>query len=63
VAISKRSQYYTDELKAALQSCFINIIETDEGKEIFNVYSHAGYAVATDADYDGARAALQAVAD
>jgi phosphonate transport system substrate-binding protein len=63
VAISKRSQYYTDELKSALQNCFINIINTDEGKEIFNVYSHAGYAIATDSDYDGARAALEAVSE
>lgn len=62
VAISKRSPYYTDELKEALQQCFINIINTEKGKEIFGVYSHAGYAVATDSDYDGARAALEAVA-
>lgn len=63
VAISKRSPYYADELKDALQQCFINIISTDKGKEIFGVYSHAGYAIATDSDYDGAREALKAVAD
>ena len=63
VAISKESQYYTPEIVAALQECFINIIGTDEGKAIFDVYSHTGYAKATDADYDGARAALQAVAE
>ena len=63
VAISKASQYYTPEIVAALQDCFINIINTDEGKAIFDVYSHTGYAKATDADYDGARAALQAVAE
>ena len=62
VAISKESQYYTPELIEALQNCFINIISTDEGKEIFSVYSHAGYAVAQDSDYDGARAALAVVA-
>ena len=62
VAISKESQYYTPELIEALQNCFINIISTEEGKEIFNVYSHAGYAVAQDSDYDGARAALAVVA-
>jgi len=53
----------TDELKEALQQCFINIINTEKGKEIFGVYSHAGYAIATDADYDGARAALKAVSE
>ena len=61
VAISKESPFYTDELKAALQDCFINIINTDEGKAIFDVYSHTGYAKAVDSDYDGARAALTAV--
>ena len=63
VAISKASPYYTPELVAALQDCFINIINTPEGQEIFSVYSHTGYAKATDADYDGARAALKAVSD
>ena len=41
--------------------CFINIINTDEGKAIFDVYSHTGYAKAVDSDYDGARAALTVV--
>ena len=31
VAVSKASPYYTPELVAALQDCFINIIGTDEG--------------------------------
>ncbi len=61
VAVSKKSPFYTDELKAALQECFINIISSEEGKAIFDVYSHTGYAKATDADYDGARAAMDAV--
>ena len=34
---------------------------TEEGKAIFSVYSHTGYAIATDADYNGARTALTAV--
>ena len=63
VAISKASQYYTPELKEALQNCFINIINTEEGAEIFSVYSHTGYAVAQDSDYDGARAALEVVSE
>ena len=61
VAISKESQFYTPELIEALQNCFINIISTEEGKEIFSVYSHTGYAIAKDSDYDGARAALALV--
>ena len=61
VAISKESPYYTPELIDALQQCFINIINTDEGQAIFSVYSHTGYAIAKDSDYDGARAALAVV--
>ena len=61
VAISKESPFYTPEMVEKLQDCFINIINTDEGKAIFDVYSHAGYAKATDADYDGARMALTVV--
>lgn len=52
---------YNPEFINALQTALINIINTEEGKEIFGVYSHAGYAIATDADYDGARMALTAV--
>ena len=60
VAISKESQYYTpEEFIAAMQNALINVINTPEGQEIFSVYSHTGYAVATDSDYDGARAALK----
>ena len=61
VAISKESPYYTPEMIDALQQCFINIINTDEGQAIFSVYSHTGYAIAKDSDYDGARAALKVV--
>ena len=57
VSISKESPFYTPELVKALQDCFINIISTDEGKAIFDIYSHAGYAIATDSDYDGTRTA------
>ena len=45
----------------ALQTALINIINTEEGKAIFSVYSHTGYAIAQDSDYDGARQALSVV--
>ena len=56
-----KPEIYNPEFINALQTALINIINTDEGKEIFSVYSHTGYAIATDSDYDGARAALNAV--
>lgn len=52
---------YNPEFISALQTALINIINTEEGQAIFSVYSHTGYAIATDADYDGARTALTAV--
>lgn len=52
---------YNKEFISALQKSLISIIGTDEGKQIFSVYSHTGYAVAEDSDYDGARAALKAI--
>ena len=61
VAVSRNNEKYTPEFKAALQDTFINIIESEEGKNIFDCYSHTGYAKAVDSDYDGARQALDAV--
>ena len=61
VAITKANEHiYNDEFKAALQKALISVIESAEGKAVFDVYSHTGYAVAKDSDYDGARAALEA---
>ena len=61
VAVSRNNEKYTPEFKAALQDTFINIIESPEGKNIFDCYSHTGYAKAVDSDYDGARQAIEAV--
>ena len=57
----EKPEIYNPEFIKALQDSLISIINTPEGKAIFDIYSHAGYAVATDADYDGARAALEVV--
>ena len=60
VAVTKaKADIYNPEFIAAMQNALINVINTPEGAEIFSVYSHTGYAVATDSDYDGARAALK----
>jgi len=62
VSITKANPaVYNPEFIKAMQTALINIIGTDEGKAIFSVYSHTGYALATDADYDGARKALESV--
>ncbi len=43
-------------LKTKLQNAFIEIAKTDVGKEAISVYSHTGYMIATDSQYDGERA-------
>ena len=62
VSITKANpEVYNPEFVKALQNTLINIISTPEGLEIFKVYSHTGYAVAQDSDYNNAREALNAV--
>lgn len=62
VSITKAvPEVYNPGFIKAIQNALIDVISTDEGKDIFSVYSHTGYAIATDADYDGARKALEAV--
>lgn len=62
VSITKANPtVYNPEFIAAMQKALINVISTDEGKAIFAVYSHTGYAPATDADYEAARQALKVV--
>ena len=62
VSITKANPaVYNPEFIAAFQTAIINIIGTDAGKAIFSVYSHDGYKTAVDADYDGARRALEVI--
>ncbi|MBQ6288869.1 MAG: PhnD/SsuA/transferrin family substrate-binding protein [Clostridia bacterium] len=56
-----KPEIYNPEFINALQTALINIINTEEGQAIFSVYSHTGYAIAQDSDYDAARQALTAV--
>jgi len=56
-----KPEIYNPEFIKALQTALINIINTEEGQAIFSVYSHTGYAIAQDSDYDAARQALTAV--
>ncbi len=63
ISVTRDDSVVTDELKAALQTAFINIGNSEAGKPIIAIYNHNGYAVAKDSDYDGARAAGQLVAN
>lgn len=57
ISVSKNSEIMTDDFKKALQESFIEIGESEEGKEIIAIYSHEGYKAADDKNYDGEREA------
>ena len=60
IAYSKTSDTMADEgFRQALGEAFIEIAETDEGREIISVFSQVGYTWGQDADYDGERAAQE----
>ena len=61
ISVSKNSEIMTDELIAALQNAFINIGNTDAGKEVIAIYSHNGYQKAQPSDYDSERAAQKLI--
>ena len=51
----------TPELKEAIQKAFINIGNTEEGLEIISIYSHKGYEIADDANYNAERDAQELI--
>ena len=57
ISVSKNSEIMTDDFKKALQDSFIEIGESEEGKDIIAIYSHEGYKPADDKNYDGEREA------
>lgn len=61
ISVSKNSEIMDEDLKNALQQAFIEIGESEEGKEVIAIYSHEGYKEATDSDYDNERKAQDIV--
>ena len=69
--ISRFHQYFRNEkvyTPKEVKECyvrflwaFINIGNTEVGKEIISIYSHKGYQIGTSEDYDGARKANELV--
>ena len=60
IAYSKNSDTMADEaFRKALGEAFIEIAQTDEGKQIISVFSQVGYTWGKDSDYDGERAAQE----
>lgn len=61
VSVSKTSKIMDDAFKKAIQNAFINIGNTEEGKEVIAIYSHMGYLPAQSSDYDNERAAQEMI--
>lgn len=61
VSVSTTSDIMDEDFKKAVQNAFINIGNTEEGKEVISIYSHNGYQVAEPADYDNERAAQKLI--
>lgn len=60
IAYSKTSELMQDEaFRTALGEAFIEIGNTDEGREIIGVFSQVGYEWGSDANYDGERRAQE----
>ena len=61
ISVSKTSPIMDDDFKQALGQAFINIGNTEEGKEVIAIYSHNGYLPAKSSDYDSERAAQEMI--
>ena len=61
ISVSKTSPIMDDAFKSALSEAFINIGNTEEGKEVIAFYSHNGYLPAESSDYDSERAAQEMI--
>ena len=61
ISVSKTSAVMDDAFKAALTQAFINIGNTDAGKEVISIYNHNGYVEAKAEDYESERAAQELI--
>ncbi len=49
------STVISQDLRNLVQRAFVDIIKTPAGKEALSAYTHTGYKLATDSDYEGER--------
>lgn len=61
ISVSKTSAVMDDNLKAALTKAFIDIGNSDAGKQVISIYNHSGYVEADADDYESERAAQELV--
>lgn len=61
ISVSKTSDVMDDAFKAAITQAFINIGNSDAGKEVISIYNHNGYVEAKSEDYDSERKAQELI--
>lgn len=61
ISVSKNADFIDEDFKKALQNAFIKIGNTEEGKEVISIYSHNGYQVGEDKNYDNEREAQEII--
>ncbi|MBP3813387.1 MAG: phosphate/phosphite/phosphonate ABC transporter substrate-binding protein [Butyrivibrio sp.] len=61
ISVSKTSAVMDDAFKSALTQAFINIGNTDAGKEVISIYNHNGYVEAKPEDYESERKAQELI--
>ena len=62
ISVSKNSEIMDDDAdRRPVRDAFINIGNTDEGKQVIAIYSHNGYQKAQSSDYDNERAAQKLI--
>ena len=61
ISVSKTSDVMDDAFKAALTQAFINIGNSEAGKEVISIYNHNGYVEAKPEDYESERAAQELI--
>ncbi|MBO4458743.1 MAG: PhnD/SsuA/transferrin family substrate-binding protein [Butyrivibrio sp.] len=57
ICVSNMSNNINEEVKAALKKAFINMGQSEEGKQLISIYNHSGYIEADPIDYEPERAA------
>ncbi|MGL4772241.1 MAG: phosphate/phosphite/phosphonate ABC transporter substrate-binding protein [Clostridium sp.] len=61
ISVSKNASFIDENFKKALQNAFIKIAQTEEGKKVISIYSHNGYQIGNDKDYDSERKAQEII--
>jgi len=61
ISVSRHSAIMTDALRDALQTAFINIGNSEAGREVIAIYNHFGYVPAQSSYYDSTRAAQELI--